>query len=720
MNADHRSFVKRLLHFLAWDDWRIRSDLPAGYRLRRYIAWNGVGAMMALWVLVGLVLWQLDSCPVPGTVVPFIVFCVLSWVFLHFDSRSRLHHVPQRARTRGEYLFAGAYWGSVLIVVIVLVSCKADWGPKMAATGVIVALYAFRIIVVPRTLPESSTHGATDEGRVFAGFVRTALVLWALYLATAPLRPLDIRHPPREWIAEWLLDNGDRIREPVFFPIESIDECPDSAAGVSNLLARVGNPPPADIRLAVALAGLERLFPEGLSPAGDAKTNVVDAAFIREKFGSGFEGWQASFSDSVARFVDIGGFQTDTFAITNGTVNSKYQEFGLFPGYAGAIQHVSWDVVSAADIGSSGQFIDALSRAEALRDAAVRLRGRMVSTLVALLCDGIVVDAVMRFAERPDLKPEDFAAVRAWLASRRQTDFSRRFVQAAADESVFGHLLFAEHDRQEGGCWQLFGKPPMEGFANEGVEFSPLRRKLGGLAMTLGDVDRSAYRALWEEYVEWQVAGAAQRLDPSAQETASPPRRSAWKWTLLRGGFFRAITDYHFDGWLPFIRFEARSRYADAYRAVMETSLLLSEFRAAHGRDADSLEEAAEAVGAEVPEVDLRLLRLQYEGIPKPDAELAPSESSAFLLALVPSLDAPRWFKEQGNGEGWLVVRNPAFPGTRPYRVYRYDGKGKPIDVPESAAALLPAVSDIQFLSVSGPDGVPGVEARLKESGWKL
>lgn len=711
-----RSVFRRFRHALAWDRWRVRRELPAGFRLRRYVALNGAGAVVAMCGLcvaiaeIVVVRWR---PPCSGVVVP-VGLTSLFWTFLHFASRSRIHRVPLPRRTRSGCLWRTLYWTAV--VAVALATAGKDFVP---AVFVFAALYVFRAAFAPKKTSGAETYVVTDTGRVFAGVVRPVALLWALYVVSIPLRPLDVRHPPRELVAEWLYDENGCLRKPLFFELESLAESPDTEEGISNLLSRVGDPPPERIRLVVGMSKLQS--PKTGVAMDDLSTNVVDAAFAALHFGSDVSAKIAAVRDLVSAAESRRDVQTEAFAILDGSVNSKAQKFSLMPQYAGVLNSLQWNLAAAADSGNVEMFSDAMRLVEGVRDAMSGLRGGLLATLVSMLCERIQVSHVIRFSERTDVPGSAFAAEAARIAGRPVPEHARRMVQAIADDLAWDHLLFTKRDWEECGCWVLFGMPDPEEFAN-GASFGPIRRAFGGAMMTAFGTDFRSYRALEEELVEWNVADAAARLDPSFESAVRPGGMSPCRKLLRRGGYYRVKTEDAFNALEPFVAFEARARYADAMGAVQQAVLLLARFRREYGCDPVDLEGASAALGVDMPDPKSDFVELQYWKLP-PESGKCPDGGSAYAIALVCKPHAPAWFRSarRGRDRAWLVIRNPAFPGTRPYRIYEYDAsvRGKAV-IPPTLAGFLPSVSDIRFLSVSGPEGVAEAERRLKDAGWSL
>lgn len=730
-----RSVFRRFRHALAWDRWRVRRKLPAGFRLRRYVALNGAGAVAAFFGMI-----VSTGCLGNGLIGNFTVL-VLLWTFFRLSSRARIHPEAPAWRSWRLWLSRTAYCAVVALWFAAVSELTSFRGSPffvlLAAYLVFLpsAMCALRISLAPKSVSADTEGTFIDTGRMFAGVARPVLLVMTLVVALeSPPSPSPVRLSDA---AEALLfDETGTILKPPVFPCNGGWQDSEYDAFRANLLSGLGNPPPPETALVMSLAdaGFDKMPDSAKDILSMCVSNRIDAISFDGVADGEFDGWMERQEAHAAKLgkTTPGPMQIGVFMSTNEARSSLVESFGFgqFPTFAGVFQHVSADLAIGADSPDAGRFVEALDRAAVRRESLAHLRGGVIPSRLAVLIERLAADAIVRFAARTDIGTNDIAAVFRQIDAAPEPSLSEAGAAGLADETLRTYLWEPRRVWQEVGWLLLRGAPSSaESFLGENPPFGRVRRWFGGLAMTAFGCpcetwiffrEHAAKTAIRRIADHSRPPGGRRRFDDDfrdALESISSTRVSA-PGLFADDGIWSFANDV--GPGESSDRLQADARYADSLQAVEKAALALAWFRAVNDREAETLEEAAEAAGVEVPKPDPSFLALRHEYIAGPEAEFAPKGAGAHLLALLPTFDAPHWFSGTGNGMAWLVVRNPVFSGSLPYRVYKYDGEGNSPVVHESALSLLPSVSDIRFLSVSGPEGVAEAERRLKDAGWSL
>lgn len=694
MNKHRQSFFRRIRHFLAWDGWIVRRELPEGFRLRRHVVLFGFGMVIG--------------------------FLALSLISGHIVIRKAEESLSILACLPVPF----AVW--FLLRCIGRFCCRFDSKP------------------VPKRMM------FVDCGRIFAGLIRPTFVVWVMGAWLLSLIPVRQSEPPRWLIANWLFDDSGNMRNPICFPYGSHDlnYCP------SDFRHFLPDPSPEKIKLTIELESFPNLrnFDALQSLLKESTTNCLDIQNIESMESLAYLEWKTKWDTFCSRISAIDGLQTDRFVVSDddrlisGFVDRRLLSSDL-------VRELSLDLAVSVDSDDPKKFAKAIDNAFILRDACTKLRGDIVSPLVAGLIHKLALESVLRFVERKEIGEDGIALLTDEIESRPPPDFSRRALFGMADDLLVRYRFRRRRLWQETGCMKLFGRPRFDRIRFS-IPYSRFERMLGGVAMTLLGCSFRRYDVFCRELISYAVAEASIRLDEPFIRNSPHFRNSldkcvihdkfkslaemdswlfgewyaAW-YAATGGGEYMSPRDSRkpmaFRNANPHI--EISARFQDEFRSLMDAALLLARFRIKFGHDAWSLAEAAKKNGEVFQDVDSDFVELRYVRLEMPFG--ATSGSSAYALALVPKSTAPEWFRKKDRIEAWIVVRNPAFPGTRRSRIYTLERFGEEETAPPNECLVaVEETADAGKARFVVPDALFGsdekaiaaAERKLDDGGWKL
>lgn len=525
-------------------------------------------------------------------------------------------------------------------------------------------------------------RGGTSKGiRVWSAILllpvslmAVGLFLWSFYLAATPFRPLDYCPAPKEKIADWLKDDKGELPSKSYFDVGDSSCLPYSEEGWSNLLARVGNPPPPELRY-VWIASRPDPFMESkpknhlTALLNQRHTNLVLRTSLSDEDRSAVDEWLTTHDERLEQLAECSGSHAMCFLANDRCVVNQFA-VSLLPMWAGDVLHSQSVLSFEADEGTVESFVNALRQCDISASMALGNGETLVGCLVARLLFDIKGNSILRFSERRGLSSRDFRNIRHAIQTNLCLSFARCTAISACREPLPSEMVHRAHKEWSGFLFLklLFSAPDDDEFGFPVPGRIPSR--FGEAMLFATGCDWKGKAAGIREVQEWEAVRVSAMLDPEYHgqippcESENPIRWLRGLW--VRGGILRTVFSHSLCP--SYYKFLVKALFADVYPAMEDAVLLLAEFRVDKGRDAASLEEAFEAIGAKVSDIQSAFVELRYERIAAPEGSLP--GTSAYMLALVPKATAPEWFRDSHYYDVRLVVRNPAFPGTRPYRLY--------------------------------------------------
>ncbi len=533
----------------------------------------------------------------------------------------------------------------------------------------------------PRVFGEGTSKGIRVWSAILllpVSLMAVGLFLWSFYLAATPIRPLDYCPAPKEKISYRLKDERGNLPSKIYFDVGDSSCLPYSEEGWSNLLARVGNPPPPELRY-VWIASRPDPFMESkpknhlTALLNQRHTNLVLRTSLSDEDRSAVDDWLASYDERLGQLAESPVRKAMDFLANGKYVGGSWRFSDNM--YTRDLLHSSSILSFEADGGTVESFVDALRQCDTCASIAFENDETLDGCTAARILGDVKGNSILRFSERRGLSSRDCRIVRHSIRTKRNLPFAQSTAIGICREFLPGEIAHMVHKELSGLLFLklLFSVPDEDEFGSPVLGRIPCR--FGEAMFFAMGFDWKGLAAGIRESQEWEAVRVSAMLDSGYHgqipfhEFESPIRWLRGLW--VRGGLYRTC---NFNLEPPCWVFNwnrirlVRSLFAEAHPAVSDAALQLAEFRAENGRDAESLEEASEAIGAEVPDTRSAFVDLRHERIAPPEGSVP--GSSAYALALVPKATAPDWFREKDRIEAWLVVRNPAFPGTRPSRIY--------------------------------------------------
>jgi len=550
--------------------------------------------------------------------------------------------------------------------------------------------------------------------RIALDIIKGAVVLIVLLRISLPLRPLAVSAPPADLVARYVpppwepMGDGTAHRihmafeDPEYLRRIPAEYHPESSDAYAAWEAFVSSNP----------ISIESLATSRWDQVSDAATDqALDVLLVYAN-----------------RFADVcSGESSRPLPVDDNPLLT------FFVPWRPLLQVWRMDALRAMDRGAPESVIAALQRQLAVADYA--LRGpALVDWLVGVLMHRHLSALAMRLAEdsvplslgdRQSLeellvpagegrRPSLAGAVRREFDYHNlpalkyiyRPDMRRDVLLTALGLQPIARLPWGVHiDMEDVVCKMLYGR---------GSPFGKLAILLGFSGWTGNDregVLRTAdNQSLWATILAGATLDAdgpdLERLNRDAQDTLSP------SWYVLRRGWLALSLQPDFSS------FVERDVYVRADLVAARTALMLSAFRQAEGREAESLAEVEARFGWTAPLQPLTDRPVDYVRLPPPEGAV-PGASAYALASWADGRAVP-----VGGGQVWLVVRNPAF-GALPFRIYSWQsGKRSRTRVSRNVLELYEIEALDDRIRARGDDSpwpalpVPAGLFRADPAGW--